>query len=372
MSSATSVILEELRLAFPAGVALRDDVLLMSSENRVLSFVKASAMRVGPLRASHVLFFSDLKRGLAWDEIGLVEGLDQIAVILKELHARGHLRDMTENHYKGSKVEAQVHWLAEFSPDPNGVQREISESKPLILGCGGIGAAVVQHLVGMGVQNYVLVDFDRVDPANFNRQFTYTDSDLGSSKAAALANYIESRVPGAQVRVQKKRIDSQVLLEKVLAENRPDFVFCCADYPLLRIKEWVARSARSAGVPCTFGNVGVTAGTVGPLLVSDKAKEAYADHMAQVARTLSDVLDKTTIKSSIGPVNTFVGTQMAFDWLMGVVLKRETKSLNRTLELNYLDWSAVVARTWIDSEEPNPAVVSILSRKNKGSVGTRT
>lgn len=55
-----------------------------------------------------------------------------------------------------------------------------------IAGVGGIGSNVAMHLVRIGFSNIVLVDFDRVEPSNLNRQFYFLDQ-IGDLKVEALA-----------------------------------------------------------------------------------------------------------------------------------------------------------------------------------------
>lgn len=55
-----------------------------------------------------------------------------------------------------------------------------------IAGVGGIGSNVALNLVRSGVQSLKIVDFDRVDPSNLNRQFYFLDQ-VGFLKVDMLA-----------------------------------------------------------------------------------------------------------------------------------------------------------------------------------------
>jgi sulfur carrier protein ThiS adenylyltransferase len=55
-----------------------------------------------------------------------------------------------------------------------------------IIGCGGLGSNAAQMLVRTGVGRLVLVDFDRVEEDNLNRQFFFRDQ-VGMLKTEALA-----------------------------------------------------------------------------------------------------------------------------------------------------------------------------------------
>ena len=64
-----------------------------------------------------------------------------------------------------------------------------------IAGVGGIGSNVAMHLVRSGVTDFVLVDFDRVDASNLNRQFYFFDQ-IGQYKVDALATNLRRIRPG--------------------------------------------------------------------------------------------------------------------------------------------------------------------------------
>ena len=57
--------------------------------------------------------------------------------------------------------------------------KELSNSKVAIFGIGGVGSFVVEGLVRAGVQELILVDNDKVDITNLNRQLIATHSTLG-------------------------------------------------------------------------------------------------------------------------------------------------------------------------------------------------
>lgn len=68
-----------------------------------------------------------------------------------------------------------------------------------IAGAGGIGSNVAVMLVRAGVKRLRIVDFDRVETSNLNRQFYFADQ-IGQAKVSALAANL-------------KRIDPDVALE---------------------------------------------------------------------------------------------------------------------------------------------------------------
>ena len=59
-----------------------------------------------------------------------------------------------------------------------------------IAGCGGLGSNCAIALVRIGMGKLVLADFDRVEPANLNRQYFFLDQ-VGEYKAEALRENIQ-------------------------------------------------------------------------------------------------------------------------------------------------------------------------------------
>ena len=57
-------------------------------------------------------------------------------------------------------------------------QKKLSEAKVLIVGLGGLGAPVSLYLTAAGVGTLGLVEFDKVDISNLQRQIIYTEADL--------------------------------------------------------------------------------------------------------------------------------------------------------------------------------------------------
>jgi len=75
-----------------------------------------------------------------------------------------------------------------------------------IAGAGGIGSNVARHLVQAGMTRLRIVDFDRVETSNLNRQF-YTIDQVGRPKVECLKENLEKISPCACVEPVLKRIN---------------------------------------------------------------------------------------------------------------------------------------------------------------------
>ena len=62
-------------------------------------------------------------------------------------------------------------------------QKLLGQKHVLVLGCGGLGGTVIEHLVRLGVGEITAVDGDVLEESNLNRQLLSVRTELGKSKA---------------------------------------------------------------------------------------------------------------------------------------------------------------------------------------------
>ena len=77
---------------------------------------------------------------------------------------------------------------------------DISKNSAVIIGCGGLGTNVAVHLAGAGIGRLLLVDFDTVEERNLNRQFFYTEDDIGKGKCRILAEKLCTYAPETEIK----------------------------------------------------------------------------------------------------------------------------------------------------------------------------
>lgn len=74
-----------------------------------------------------------------------------------------------------------------------------------IAGVGGIGSNVAVNLVRSGIDVLKIVDFDRVEPSNLNRQFYFHDQ-IGRLKVEALSENLHRIRPGLRIEAVAERV----------------------------------------------------------------------------------------------------------------------------------------------------------------------
>lgn len=85
-----------------------------------------------------------------------------------------------------SKEELNRAMDRRFSPE---IHKKLNEASLAIVGLGGLGSHIALMLARTGIGHIHLIDFDKVDVTNLNRQ-AYVISDLGEYKTIALQKHL--------------------------------------------------------------------------------------------------------------------------------------------------------------------------------------
>ena len=76
----------------------------------------------------------------------------------------------------------------------------IQDKAIAIFGLGGVGGTALEALARTGFQHFIIVDFDKVDPSNLNRQILYTAKDIGRNKVEVAKERIVSINSGVDIK----------------------------------------------------------------------------------------------------------------------------------------------------------------------------
>jgi sulfur-carrier protein adenylyltransferase/sulfurtransferase len=87
-------------------------------------------------------------------------------------------------------------------------QEKLLASSVLIVGAGGLGAPAALYLAAAGVGRLGIVDFDRVDASNLQRQVLYTTRDVGEPKVGVAAARLNALNPDVDVHVHPLKLEA--------------------------------------------------------------------------------------------------------------------------------------------------------------------
>ncbi len=85
-------------------------------------------------------------------------------------------------------------------------QEKLSASRVAIVGLGGLGSVVSMYLAAAGVGELVIIDGDRVEESNLNRQLLYDTPSIGLPKPYIAAKRLKSINPCIEVRPKFTKI----------------------------------------------------------------------------------------------------------------------------------------------------------------------
>src|SRR3990172_2556810 len=78
-------------------------------------------------------------------------------------------------------------------------QQKLLDSRVLIIGLGGLGSPVTMYLAASGVGHLVIVDHDRVELSNLQRQIVHTTETIGKDKVVSAQASLQQLNPDIQV-----------------------------------------------------------------------------------------------------------------------------------------------------------------------------
>ncbi|WP_448502988.1 HesA/MoeB/ThiF family protein [Sphingomonas sp.] len=87
-------------------------------------------------------------------------------------------------------------------------QARLLASHVAVIGAGGIGSPVIQYLAASGVGRLTIVDDDRIDLSNLQRQTLFGSAQIGERKVDAAAAAVARLTPDCQVVARAERIDA--------------------------------------------------------------------------------------------------------------------------------------------------------------------
>jgi bacteriocin biosynthesis cyclodehydratase domain-containing protein len=212
------------------------------------------------------------------------------------------------------------------SPSPADCQERLGDATVAVLGCGGLGGRVALDLASIGIGEMWLVDGDRVETSNLNRQIQFSEADVGNVKVEALADRVRSFNSRCSVRATAARLESQEEIAEFIAGA--GFVVDAIDWPAFEVEEWCNAACFGLGIPYIGMSHEPPLARIGPLYVPGKTG-CHACEVAFARRehplldlAIEQMRSQPSPAPTLGPACGFTAGQVAMEvmhFLTGLV-----------------------------------------------------
>jgi molybdopterin/thiamine biosynthesis adenylyltransferase len=108
-------------------------------------------------------------------------------------------------------------------------QRRLKATRLLVAGAGGLGSPVCTYLAVAGIGHLRVVDFDKAELSNLNRQILHWDGDVGRPKVESAREKLVQINPSIEIEVLCERIDESNVDE--LVGDAVGIVDCMDNFP---------------------------------------------------------------------------------------------------------------------------------------------
>jgi bacteriocin biosynthesis cyclodehydratase domain-containing protein len=252
-------------------------------------------------------------------------GEEEVRDLLAQLEELGVVEDAGDDERIADEVYArfdrQLRYFSDVTtgPTPSQCQERLEEARIAVLGIGGLGGWSALNLACCGIGEMLIVDFDRVERSNLNRQVLYTEADIGRHKAVAAAERLEAFNSSIRIEAKVQRLDGEEAIAQAIKGF--DMVIDACDWPAHDIEHWINSACFAAGIPFIAMSHFPPVARVGPFYVPG-VTGCFECQEAGYRRTypLFDVAieqqrGKPSPAATLGPACSLIGGQVGLDVL---------------------------------------------------------
>ena len=167
--------------------------------------------------------------------------------------------------------------------------QKLRSSRVAVFGLGGVGGYAVEALARCGIGALDLVDSDRFEPTNLNRQLHATNKTLGRYKTDVVAERIAEIDPS--IRVKKHRLFYLPETEASFSFHEYDYIIDAIDTVTAKLS--LVTQAKIAGVPI-ISSMG-TGNKLNPSAL--EVADIYQTSVCPLAKVMRHELKKRGIES---------------------------------------------------------------------------
>lgn len=107
--------------------------------------------------------------------------------------------------------------------------QKLKNSHIIICGLGGVGSYTFEMLIRSGIENFTIIDFDKFEGSNINRQLESFTTNIGEYKTNIYKERALKINPKANITNLNIKITNENITKIINSDNKNDFIIDCID-----------------------------------------------------------------------------------------------------------------------------------------------
>ncbi|MCM8830727.1 MAG: ThiF family adenylyltransferase [Candidatus Omnitrophica bacterium] len=203
-------------------------------------------------------------------------------------------------------------------------QKLLFKKKILVCGGGGIGGIIIELLLRAGVSNLALIDFDKFELTNLNRQIHSCISNLGLYKVDVIKKHSKSINPKINFLSFKKKLDlnSFSFYKEKIKSFKPDLIIDSFDNAASRML--IYRIAKDFNIPYLYAACAKARGLISIFLKNSNMEKTFnlPSYKANIKKAYQMLLVYPPCPAAWGPITNLIGC-LATNAALNFLLKKE-------------------------------------------------
>lgn len=160
-----------------------------------------------------------------------------------------------------------------FLPEIGGSgQQKLKKAKILVIGAGGLGSPVLSYLCASGIGTIGIVDFDKVELSNLQRQIIHHTKSIGIMKTTSATQNLTKLNPNSNIKEYPIELTNENA--KHIFKDYDIIVDCCDNF---KTKYIIYDVAHFLYKPCILGGLSRYKGQVSVLKPYENDNPSYRD-----------------------------------------------------------------------------------------------
>jgi molybdopterin-synthase adenylyltransferase len=281
--------------------------------------------------------------------LDLINDLDTYGLIEDNTHSS----QTTLSPGEQERYKSHFNFFSSFSNLINSrflYQEKLRDSKVSVLGLGG-SSIILSNLAGMGIGSILGLDFDKIELSNLNRQFLFSEKNIGEQKTKVTKEKIMESNSDINIDVIDLKVtNSRELLPHILDSS---IVINTIDQPSIQSTRWVNFACVRNNIPLIQGGTGLNKLLIQAFFPHESA--CFDCYLIQILRENPEFEDelRQTYGSKMEGRNTAFAPNVAF--LAGLITSQtsniicnfiDSPNISYTTEYATISLEKVATRKW--------------------------